>query len=84
MTQKKKSIYVPKAIDGDGDGLVQDSTPFERPVDTEITEHLLDEGENIQTVAALYAPEGVSRSDYAKKLWELNKIWTVGSVIRLG
>lgn len=88
MSQKKtytpKPVYVAEAIDGDGDGLVQDNTPFERPVNTKITEHLLDEGENIQTVAALYLPSGITKSDYAKKLWELNKIWTVGSVIRLG
>ena len=32
---KRKSTYVPKAIDADGDGLVQDGTEFERPVGTE-------------------------------------------------
>ena len=88
MSQKKtytpKPVYVEDAVDGDGDGLVQDSTPFERPVDTKITEHILDEGENIQTVAALYCPKGESKNDYAKKLFELNKKWSVGSVIRLG
>ena len=30
--------YVPEALDGDGDGLVQDGTEFERPVGTEIDE----------------------------------------------
>jgi hypothetical protein len=27
--------YVPEALDGDGDGMVQDGTEFERPVGTE-------------------------------------------------
>lgn len=34
---KRKATYVPKAIDADGDGLVQDGTEFERPVGTELT-----------------------------------------------
>ena len=38
--------YVPEALDGDGDGLVQDGTEFERPVGTEIDELL----EVIETV----------------------------------
>lgn len=90
MTQKKtytpkpKPLYIEDATDGDGDGLVQDNTPFERPVDTKITEHILGEGENIQTVASTYAPAGMSRNDYAKKLFDLNKQWSIGSVIRLG
>lgn len=35
---KKKTKYVPEAIDGDGDGLVQDGTEWERPFGTEIEE----------------------------------------------
>lgn len=37
---KRKSTYVPKAIDADGDGLVQDGTEFERPVGTELEAEL--------------------------------------------
>jgi len=33
---KKSAKYVPDAVDGDGDGLIQDGTIWERPVDTEI------------------------------------------------
>tara|TARA_R110001606_G_scaffold265516_1_gene414542 strand:+ start:93 stop:353 length:261 start_codon:yes stop_codon:yes gene_type:complete len=29
-----KVVYNPDAVDGDGDGLVQDGTEFQRPVDT--------------------------------------------------
>jgi hypothetical protein len=31
----KVQNYVPQALDGDGDGVVQDGTEFERPVGTE-------------------------------------------------
>lgn len=36
VTKKKPAKYVPEALDGDGDGLVQDGTEWERPVGTEI------------------------------------------------
>lgn len=29
--------YKSPAADGDGDGMIQDGTPFERPVDTELS-----------------------------------------------
>lgn len=29
--------YKSPAVDADGDGMIQDGTPFERPVDTELT-----------------------------------------------
>lgn len=32
------SGYKSPALDGDGDGMIQDGTPFERPVGTELTE----------------------------------------------
>ena len=35
----KKAKYVPSALDGDGDGIVQDGTEWERPVGTEIEGH---------------------------------------------
>ena len=34
---KKKAKYNPEAIDADGDGRVQDGTPFEREVGTELS-----------------------------------------------
>ena len=34
---KKKAKYVPEAVDSDGDGRVQDGTPFEREAGTELS-----------------------------------------------
>lgn len=100
-TPKPKPIpegYVFNAKDGDGDGMVQDGTEFERPVSTEFfaveleqvsepltspTTHTLQEGENILTVAAKYLPEGKSRKDYARELYDLNGDLSVGKVVRL-
>lgn len=35
--KKKKVEYQQPAVDADGDGLVQDGTPFERPAGTELS-----------------------------------------------
>lgn len=35
--KKKKAEYNPEAIDADGDGRVQDGTPFEREAGTELS-----------------------------------------------
>ncbi len=35
--KKKKAEYVPAAVDSDGDGRVQDGTPFEREAGTELS-----------------------------------------------
>ena len=80
--------YVPEATDGDGDGLVQDSTEFERPVGVELDwampeTYLVKTGENVQTVAAKYLPEGMTRNEYAQKLFEKNGQFSAGQVIRL-
>lgn len=92
--------YIPQAIDGDNDGLVQDGTEFERPVGTEIDEFVevtvddvvittpgtyqVQEGENIQTVATKFLPEGMTRNEYAKKLFKLNGQIRSGQVVNLG
>lgn len=97
--------YIPEAKDGDGDGLVQDGTEFERPVDTELTAekiielmqemakvevqtstdtYVIQEGENIQTIAHRFKPEGMTRQDYAKELFAKNGNFYPGKVIRLG
>lgn len=95
---KRKSTYVPKAIDADGDGLVQDGTEFERPVGTELeveapeetfihsaaTEtHTVLEGENIQAIAERYKPAGMTRNEYAAQLHRVNGDITPGKVIKL-
>lgn len=38
--------YNPEAIDGDGDGMVQDATPYERPAGTDLTEDQIVQIEN--------------------------------------
>lgn len=95
MTSKKKATgYVPEATDGDNDGLVQDGTEYERPVETELETpeepktsaltYLVKDGENILTVAGKFKPKDMSRGDYAKVLADLNGSVTPGRVVRLG
>lgn len=36
--KKKSAEYIPAAVDADGDGLVQEGTEWERPVETKIEE----------------------------------------------
>ena len=96
MTAKKKTYvpkvegYVPEAIDADGDGLVQDGTEFERPVETELPEfvevietHVVAEGENVLTIAEKYKPEGMTRRAYAAVLYAKNGDLHEGKTIRL-
>ena len=59
MTAKKrtpKPAYVPAALDGDGDGLVQDGTEFERPVDTEFQVTLCEEPEELEVFEPVEVP----------------------------
>lgn len=46
--------YKADAIDGDGDGMIQDATPFERPEGTDLTEEqvaeIINEGKTVQEV----------------------------------
>ena len=46
--------------------------------------YLVQSGENIQTVAAKFLPEGMTRNEYAKKLFKLNGNFNAGQVINLG
>jgi hypothetical protein len=38
ITKEEKPPYVPDAKDGDKDGLIQDGTKWQRPIDTELTD----------------------------------------------
>ena len=97
-----KPKYVPKAVDADGDGLVQEGTEFERQVDTELAEefiealetvlevaelpletYIVQEGENIQSIAEKFKPEGMTRQDYAKYLFKVNGYPHAGKEIKL-
>ena len=41
IAKQEKPPYVPQARDGDNDGLIQDGTKWERPVDAELTDEEL-------------------------------------------
>ena len=41
IAEEQKPPYAPEATDGDNDGLIQDGTKWERPVDTELTDEEL-------------------------------------------
>jgi hypothetical protein len=45
--------------------------------------HLVSEGENIQSIAAQYLPEGMTRKDYARELYRKNGDLYVGKLIHL-
>lgn len=80
----KPRPYVALAVEAEP---VQEATEFESPVEVveaKPTHHILTEGQNIQTVAAMYLPEGMTRNEYAKLLFKLNGQVTWGQVIRLG
>jgi hypothetical protein len=47
------------------------------------THHVLSDGENIQTVAAMYLPADMARKEYAKELHRNNKRWVTGALIKL-
>jgi hypothetical protein len=93
MTSKRNSkprTYVANPIDADNDGIVQEGTEFERPVETAPVElaapthHIVTDGQNIQTIAAMYKPDGMTRNEYAALLFKLNGDVSWGKVIRLG
>jgi len=91
----KKTNFIPAPIDADGDGIVQEGTEYERPAEpvvetveafiaSKATTHVVAEGENWQSIAALYC--GMERrQDYAKRLYDANKISDlhVGAVLKL-
>ena len=47
------------------------------------TTHTMAEGENILTVARLYLPKGMTRSEYANRLVKTNPSFAVGRIINL-
>ena len=47
----KKNSYNPAPIDADGDGIVQEGTEFERPVDAELEIEVSDEAEIMHTLS---------------------------------
>jgi hypothetical protein len=60
-----------------------DFVPAEEPAQELPTTHTMAEGENILTVARLYLPEGMTRSEYANKLVKTNPSFAVDRIINL-
>ena len=81
MANKKRSKAPKPEILED---LVEDVTdPEPETVELPLT-YLVKDGENILTVADKFKPSGVSRSDYAQKLANLNGTVAPGKLVRLG
>jgi Tfp pilus assembly protein FimV len=90
MSQKrnyKPRTYTPAVIQP----VVTDEPDFIEPEPTQpvfveivVTDtHTVAEGENIQSVAAKYLPAGMTRQNYARRLYELNGDFFAGKVVRL-
>lgn len=64
--------------------LVEDAAePETETVEMPLT-YLVKDGENILTVADKFKPSGISRSDYAQTLANLNGTVAPGRLVRLG
>ena len=81
MANKKRSkAPEPEIIDD----LVEDAPePEPETVELPLT-YLVKDGENILTVADKFKPLGISRSEYAKTLADLNGTVAPGKLVRLG
>ena len=66
-------------------GELEEHTPVVVIATSKPDVHIVAEGENWQTIAAIYAPSNVRRQDYAKDLYEANGIKDLrpGMVIRI-
>jgi hypothetical protein len=71
-----------EALDADAPG---DSyyKPKRVPKPKKPTTHVLEDGQNILTVAELYLPWRMTRKEYAKDLALRNRNWSTGALIRL-
>lgn len=68
MATKKPATFKPEAIDADGDGIVQEGTEFERPVDFE-AQVTLSEPTSEAIEAALERAEIAIRANTAPKVY---------------
>ena len=55
-------------------GELEEDTPVVVIATSKPDVHVVAEGENWQTIAAIYAPSNVRRQDYAKKLFDANGV----------
>lgn len=57
--------FNPNAIDGDGDGMVQDGTEFERPVEEVAVEPVVEEAPETKDEGVISSPEPVASAEPA-------------------
>lgn len=74
----KKPPFKPEAIDADGDGIVQEGTEFERPIEPEViveapaSSYLAEDGDSYASIAAKFPKPGLSKHDRSSELYALN------------
>lgn len=90
-----KATYKPKATDGDGDGLIQDGTEYERPVEVVEEELFVGavvprpgtvlDGDTYPALAERYPKPGLTKHQRALELLEINggRNLRAGSTINL-
>jgi nucleoid-associated protein YgaU len=71
-TTEQETVYKPQAVDADLDGLVQDSTPYEREVNT----HIVQKGDTWVSISEQYRKTKTNYS-YAKELINKNNNTTL-------
>jgi hypothetical protein len=57
--------------------------PKRVPKPKKIVSHVMADGENILTIAAMYLPWGMTRKEYAEDLAKRNRNWNTGALINL-
>jgi hypothetical protein len=83
---KRTVTYKPAPVDLDNDGIVQEGTPFERPVDEVIEEtenftptpvpnpccYTVQDGDSYAAIAGMFPTEGMTKHERAQELYQLN------------
>lgn len=68
---KKNPVIVPAVVEVEIPEPVEVVTPVVMPEPVRI--HVVNDGDTYPSIAGLYKPSGVSKHDYAKHLFDLNK-----------
>ena len=96
MATKKSATYKPQPVDADGDGIVQEGTEFERPVEIieEIYEpkpvpnprfYVAEEGDSYAAIADKFPKDGMSKHKRSLEIWRNNggKFLHAGTEVKL-
>ncbi len=68
---KKNPVIIPAVVELEIPEPVEVVTPVVMPEPVRI--HVVKDGDSYASIAGLYKPSGVSKHDYAKHLFDLNK-----------